>query len=258
VQPEYNKNDVTVYEKAQEGHSYVCTVDVARGVGIDYSAFTVVDITEMPFKVVCKYKSNEISPLMYPTIINQMATHYNQAYVLVEVNDIGQQVADILNNEIEYENLLSTQWKGRAGQVLGGGFGGGNNTLGVRTTGQMKRLGCSNLKNLIEENKLIIQDFDTINELSTFVSRKGSYEAQEGSHDDLVMCLVMFAWLSGQPYFKEFAETDIRQKLYKEKMQAIEDELTPFGFVTGGDSNDAETFVEDGDRWSVVNQSSNW
>jgi len=122
----------------------------------------------------------------------------------------------------------------------------------------MKRLGCSNLKNLIEENKLIIQDFDTINELSTFVSRKGSYEAQEGSHDDLVMCLVMFAWLSGQPYFKEFAETDIRQKLYKEKMQAIEDELTPFGFVTGGDSNDAETFVEDGDRWSVVNQSSNW
>jgi len=258
VQPEYNKNDVTVYEKAQEGHSYVCTVDVARGVGIDYSAFTVVDITEMPFKVVCKYKSNEISPLMYPTIINQMATHYNQAYVLVEVNDIGQQVADILNNEIEYENLLSTQWKGRAGQVLGGGFGGGNNTLGVRTTGQMKRLGCSNLKNLIEENKLIIQDFDTINELSTFVSRKGSYEAQEGSHDDLVMCLVMFAWLSGQPYFKEFAETDIRQKLYKEKMQAIEDELTPFGFVTGGNSNDAETFVEDGDRWSVVNQSSNW
>ena len=194
---------------------------------------------------------------MFPTVINQMSSHYNQAYVLVEVNDIGQQVSDILNNEIEYENLLSTTWKGRSGQVLGGGFGGGT-TLGVRTTGQLKRLGCSNLKNLIEENKLIIQDFDIINELSTFVARKGSYEATEGSHDDLAMCLVMFAWLSGQPYFKELTETDIRQKLYKEKMQAIEDELTPFGFVTGGQNEpDQETFTQDGDRWVVVD-STRW
>ena len=194
---------------------------------------------------------------MFPTVINQMSSHYNQAYVLVEVNDIGQQVSDILNNEIEYENLLSTTWKGRSGQVLGGGFGGGA-TLGVRTTGQLKRLGCSNLKNLIEENKLIVQDFDIINELSTFVARKGSYEATEGSHDDLAMCLVMFAWLSGQPYFKELTETDIRQKLYKEKMQAIEDELTPFGFVTGGQNEpDQETFTQDGDRWVVVD-STRW
>ena len=249
--PEYDKEGVTVFEKAQEGRTYVCTVDVSRGVGIDYSAFVILDVTKMPFKVVCKYRSNDISPLMYPTIINRMASHYNDAYILVEINDIGQQVADILNSEIEYENLLSTTWKGRAGQVLGGGFGGGT-TLGARTTGQLKRLGCSNLKNLIEENKLIIQDFDIINELSTFVARKGSYEAEEGSHDDLAMCLVMFAWLSGQPYFKELTENDIREKLYKEKMQAIEDELLPFGFISG-DTNDVESFTDaDGDRWVVV------
>ena len=139
VHPEYQKDGVTVFERAIEGHTYVTTVDVSRGVGIDYSAFTIVDVTEMPFKIVCKYKSNDISPLMFPTVINQMSSHYNQAYVLVEVNDIGQQVSDILNNEIEYENLLSTTWKGRSGQVLGGGFGGGT-TLGVRTTGQLKDL----------------------------------------------------------------------------------------------------------------------
>ena len=138
----------------------------------------------MPFKIVCKYKSNDISPLMFPIVINQMSSHYNQAYVLVEVNDIEQQVSDILNNEIEYEKHYLPH---EEDQVLGGGFG--KTTLGVRTTGQLKRLGCSNLKNLIEENKLIIQDFDIINELSTFVARKGSYEATEGSHDDLAMCL---------------------------------------------------------------------
>lgn len=256
-QPEYDKEGVTVYEKAEEGNTYVCTVDVSRGVGIDYSAFVILDVTKMPFKVVCKYRSNEISPLMYPTIINRMCSHYNNAYILVEINDIGQQVADILNNDVEYENLLSTTWKGRSGQVLGGGFGGGT-TLGARTTGQLKRLGCSNLKNLVEENKLIIQDFDIINELSTFVARKGSFEAEEGSHDDLAMCLVMFAWLSGQPYFKELTENDIRQKLYKEKMQAIEDELTPFGFISQEEGAGAETFIDaDGDRWVVVD-STNW
>ena len=250
--PNYNKDGLAVYEEAQEDRTYVMCVDTARGVGLDYSAFVVIDVTEMPFKVVCKYKSNEMTPMMYPTIINKMGTHYNNAYILVEVNDIGQQVADILNNEVEYENLLSTTWKGRSGQVVGGGFGTQNN-MGVRTTAQLKRLGCSNLKSLIEEQKFIIQDFDIINELSTFVAKKGSYEAEEGSHDDLAMCLVMFAWLSGQPYFKELTENDIREKLYKDKMQMLEDELTPFGFISSGLDEAQESFVDNqGDRWVVV------
>ena len=250
--PNYNKEGLVVYEEAQEDRTYVMCVDTARGVGLDYSAFVVIDVTDMPFKVVCKYKSNEMTPMMYPTIINKMGTHYNNAYILVEVNDIGQQVADILNNEVEYENLLSTTWKGRSGQVVGGGFGTQNN-MGVRTTAQLKRLGCSNLKSLIEEQKFIIQDFDIINELSTFVAKKGSYEAEEGSHDDLAMCLVMFAWLSGQPYFKELTENDIREKLYRDKMQMLEDELTPFGFISSGLDETQESFVDNqGDRWVVV------
>lgn len=253
VTPEYSKDGLRIYEQPEPSNVYMIVVDVARGVGLDYSAFVVVDVSEMPFKVVCTYKSNEITPMMFPTIIAKMGTAYNEAYIIVEINDIGQQVADILNNEIEYENLLSSAWKGRAGQVVGGGFS-AKSDLGIRTTAQVKRLGCSNLKSLIEENKFIIQDFDIINELSTFVARKGSYEAEEGNHDDLAMCLVIFAWLSGQAYFKELTDTDIRQRLYREKMQAIEDELTPFGFVNDGLTIDAEpkVFVDDeGDRWVV-------
>lgn len=252
VNPEYNKDGLAVYEKAQEDRTYVVVVDVARGVGRDYSAFVVFDVTEMPFKVVARYKSNEITPMMYPSVIAKMGKHYNDAYVLVEVNDIGQQVADILNNEEEYENLLSSSWKGRAGQVVGGGFA-SKTSLGIRTTSQVKRLGCSNLKSLIEENKFIIQDFDIINELSTFVSKGGSYEAEEGCHDDLAMCLVMFAWLSSQSYFKELTDNDIRQKLYKDKMQLLEEELTPFGFVSDGFEEVNESFVDaEGDRWVVI------
>lgn len=251
--PEHDKDGLKVYKQAEANRVYIMIVDVARGVGLDYSAFVVIDVTQMPFEIVCTYKNNEISPMMYPTMINKMGTHYNDAYVLVEVNDIGQQVSDILNSEIEYENLLSTSFKGRAGQVLGGGFS-AQSQLGVRTTSALKRLGCSNLKSLVEEEKFIIQDFDTINELSTFVARGGSYEAEEGAHDDLAMCLVIFAWLSGQPYFKELTDQDIRKKLYHDKMQALEDELTPFGFISDG-VNDVEierTFVDPGgDRWIV-------
>ena len=157
---------------------------------------------------------------------------------------------DILNNEIEYENILSSQIKGRAGQVIGGGFA-SKNQLGIRTTAQLKRLGCSNLKSLVEEQKFIIRDFDIINELSTFVARGQSYEAEEGSHDDLAMCLVMFAFLSSQPYFKELTDTDIRRKLYDDKMRAIEDGLTPFGIIDDGSPRvEQSSFVDtSGDRW---------
>ena len=249
-EPIYKKDGVVQYKEPQKDKTYVLVADVARGVGLDYSAFVVVDVTSMPFEIVAVFRDNQLSPMMFPTVINKIGTLYNQAYVLTEINDIGQQVVDILNNEIEYENILSSQIKGRAGQVIGGGFA-SKNQLGIRTTAQLKRLGCSNLKSLVEEQKFIIRDFDIINELSTFVARGQSYEAEEGSHDDLAMCLVMFAFLSSQPYFKELTDTDIRRKLYDDKMRAIEDGLTPFGIIDDGSPRvEQSSFVDtSGDRW---------
>jgi hypothetical protein len=247
--PIHSKDGLVMYEKPESGRDYFITVDTSRGVGLDYSAFTVIDITEVPYRVVCAYRNNEISPLLYPNVIGKVGRIYNEAYIMVEVNDIGAQIADILNSELEYENLLSSTWKGRSGQVIGGGFS-KQAQLGIRTTKQVKRQGCATLKDLIEQNKLIVEDFDIINELSTFVSRNASYEAEDGSHDDLVMCLVMFSWVTGQPYFQEITDTNIRQRLHAEKMQMIEDELTPFGFVSDGVSERVETFVDtSGDRW---------
>tara|TARA_Y100001958_G_C21233603_1_gene559672 strand:- start:731 stop:2362 length:1632 start_codon:yes stop_codon:yes gene_type:complete len=249
-EPIYKKDGVVQYKEPEKDKTYVLVADVARGVGLDYSAFIVVDVTSMPFEIVAVFRDNQLSPMMFPTIINKIGTLYNQAYVLTEINDIGQQVVDILNNEIEYENILSSSLKGRAGQVIGGGFA-SKNQLGIRTTAQLKRLGCSNLKSLVEEQKFIIRDFDIINELSTFVARGQSYEAEEGSHDDLAMCLVMFAFLSSQPYFKELTDTDIRRKLYDDKMRAIEDGLTPFGIIDDGSPRVEQTSFVDttGDRW---------
>ena len=206
------------------------SVDVSR-VGLDYSAF-VVDITEMPYKMVAKFRSRDISPLLYPTILFNVAKYYNEAYVLIEINDIGQQVADILHQDLEYDNILATAVKGRAGQQISGGFG-GNSSMGIRTTKQVKRIGCSNLKDLIEQDKFIIQDYDTIVELSSFISRNG-YEAEEGTHDDLVMCCVLFSWLAKQTYFRDITNTDIRQRIYDEKLRMLDDQALPFAIIDDG------------------------
>ena len=249
IQPIYQKQSLDVYEHPIENHSYVIICDTARGQGLDYSAFVVLDVTQLPYKVVAKYRNNEISPMLYPNIIRQAGVHYGNAYVLVEVNDIGAQVADILHQDLEYDNIMMMSWKGRAGQQLGGGFG-KNTALGVRTTKQLKRIGCTTLKNLVEADKIILNDYDLLYELTTFSQSKTSYEAEEGHNDDLVICLVIFSWLTQQRYFKELTDMDLREKLYGDKMKEIEHDLVPFGFIEDGLEEDTIT-DSDGQIWTV-------
>jgi len=245
VDPVYKKDGLDIYEEPQEDKYYVISADTARGIGGDYSAFIVVDITQMPFKVVGKYRDNKISPLLYPDFINKVAKDYNGAYVLLETNDIGQQVVDILHQELEYENIFScVQEKNK--QYVSPGFG-KQSTLGVRTSKAVKRQGCLALKSLIEEQKFLLFDAECISELSTFVERSGTFAADEGYHDDLAMCMVLFAWLSTNTFFKDLTNVDIRDNLYNSQMRMIENDLTPFGLVVDGHEPEAE--VMDGDYW---------
>ena len=239
-----------VYENPIEDHSYLITVDVARGMGNDYSAFVVFDITEFPYRVVAKYKNNEIKPMLFPSIINEVARGYDNAWLLIEVNDIGDQVANILHYDLEYDNILMCSMRGRAGQLVGSGFSGKKSQLGVRTTAAVKKLGCSNLKLLIEDDKLFVSDYDIISELTTFAQKHNSFEAEEGCNDDLVMCLVIFAWIVAQDYFKEMTNNDIRKRIYEEQKNQIDQDMSPFGFISDG-LEDMEVFVEQetGDRW---------
>ena len=191
-----------VYENPKKGNTYVCTVDVARGVSKDYSAFVILDVTQMPFKIVAKFRNNEIRPLLFPHTIEKVCKAYNHAHVLVETNDLGQQIAEALQFELEYDNLLMTTQRGRAGQILGAGFSGRGSGFGVKMTKQIKKIGCANIKTLIESDKIFINDFNIIEEMSTFIRKGQSWQADEGSTDDLMMCLVIFGWLSNQPFFK--------------------------------------------------------
>ena len=249
--PIVSQNGLDMYEQAIKGRDYVMTVDVARGTVKDYSAFVVFDVSKMPYRIVAKYRNNEIKPLLFPHTIEKVARAYNNAHVCVEVNDVGHQVADALQFELEYTNLLMCMMKGRAGQILGGGFSKRGSQLGVRMTKQVKRIGCTNLKTLVEGDKLIINDFNIIEELSTFVRRGQSWQAEEGSNDDLAMCLVIFAWISNQRYFKELTDLDVRARMYEEQQNAIEQDMAPFGFVDDGTEED--TIIDDkGEVWSPV------
>ena len=238
-----------VYEEAKEENNYLITVDVARGIGNDYSAFIVFDITNFPYKVVAKYKNNEIKPMMFPSVIHQVAKGYNDAWLLIEVNDIGDQVASILQYDLEYDNVLMCAMRGRAGQIVGSGFSGKKSQLGVRTTAAVKKLGCSNLKTLLEDDKLLVCDYDIIAELTTFSQRGNSFEAEEGCNDDLAMCLVIFSWLVAQDYFKEMTDNDVRKRIYEEQKNQIDQDMAPFGFISDG-IDEMTSFVDDsGDRW---------
>ena len=234
IDPKKSPGGLDVYEMPIKDHTYIITVDVARGVQNDYSAFIVIDSTKAPYKIVAKYRNNDIKPIVFPNILKKVADHYNKAYVLIEINDLGQQVADAMQFELEYDNMMMVTQRGRAGQVLGGGFSGRGNQLGVRMTKGTKKIGTSNLKSLIESDKLIINDFDIIAELSTFISKGKSFEAETGAHDDLVMCLVIFSWVANQRYFKELTNVDVRGQMFTDQKNAIEADMAPFGFIDNG------------------------
>jgi len=246
--PKTRSGGLDVYVDPVDEHDYLLTVDVARGVGNDYSAFTVIDITSFPHQVVAKYRNNEIKPMLFPSIIVDVAKNYNGAFILCEVNDVGDQVASIIHYDLEYNNLLMCSMRGRAGQIVGQGFSGKKTQLGVKMSKAVKKVGCLNLKTMVEENKLIFSDYEIMSELTTFIQKNNSFEAEEGCNDDLAMCLVIYAWLVAQDYFKELTDQDVRKRLYEEQKNQIEQDMSPFGFIVDG--TDETSFVdEEGDRW---------
>jgi len=253
MNPIQSNAGLDVYEDPKKGNTYVCTVDVARGVSKDYSAFLILDVTQMPFRIVAKFRNNEIRPLLFPHTIDQVCKAFNHAHVLVETNDLGQQIAEALQFELEYDNLLMTTQRGRAGQILGAGFSGRGSGFGVKMTKQIKKIGCANIKTLIESDKVIIQDFNIIEEMSTFIRKGQSWQADDGANDDLMMCLVIFGWLSNQPFFKELTDTNARQMLYEEQQHLIEQDMAPFGFVDDGTPDHEKSEVDEyGTVWHPV------
>ena len=237
-----------IYEEPIADNQYVMTVDVARGLTKDYSAFLVFDTTTIPYRIVAKYRNNVIKPMLFPNVIHQVALSYNHAYIMAEVNDIGGQVADILQYDLEYDNLLMCAMRGRAGQVVGQGFSGSKTQLGVKMSTTVKKTGCSNMKTLIETDKLVFQDYDIISELTTFIQKGQAWEAEEGCNDDLAMCIVIFSWLATSDYFRELHDNDVRARLYQEQKEQIQADMAPFGFIDDGMNE--ETFVDkDGDVW---------
>ena len=239
-----------IYERPIKDHTYFITADVARGTKNDASAFICFDVTQVPYKIVAVFKDNEIKPLLFPNKIDKVARAYNHAFVLTEVNDIGQQVADTLHFELEYDNIVMCYMRGRAGQIMGGGFSGTKGQLGVRTTKAVKKIGCSNMKQVIENDKIIVEDFDIINELSTFIIKGNQFEAEQGANDDLVMCIVLMCWAMDQKYFKELTNVNIRANMLKENQTQMENEMAPFGFVDDG-INDPN-IDEYGTTWKPV------
>ena len=254
----YSKDGLDLYEYPINGqrdedeklvtkpHTYVIVADTAKGVGGDYSAFVIVDITEVPYKLVGKFRDNKIAPMLYPTVIHKIAKDYNNAYVLIEVNS-SEQVAHIMHNELEYDNIIFVNRDTKKGQVVSGGFGGGKTQLGVQTDKRVKRIGCFTFKALVEEKKLLIMDADTISEISTFIQVRDSYAADDGYHDDLVMPLVLFSWLTTNSYFKELNNVNIREAMYQERIKQIEEDVIPFGFIQNG--LEEEILVDSGDVW---------
>jgi len=245
--PVAREGDMHIYEQPINGRTYVMVADVAEGQGLDYSTFSVIDVTSIPYKQVAKYRNNKISPLLFPTVLYTAAKKYNEAFILVEINSIGLQVADILHNELAYDNLIRVRnGKNKAGQQATPGFT-KQMQFGLKTSVQTKKIGCANLKSLIESDKLIVNDEDTIMELTTFSAHKQSFAAEEGNNDDLVMTLVNFGWLTAQKYFKESVNTDIRKTLQEEQLQIMDQDLVPFGIIDNGIDNRGE--VIDGDVW---------
>lgn len=241
------QDDLFIFEEPIKGHNYVVSVDCAEGVLLDYSTISVIDVTSVPYRQVAVYRSNQVPLLVFPTVIYSVATKYNEAYILIETNSIGQQVADILHYDLEYENIFKIENHKMKGVSISGGFK-KSIKLGLRTTKSVKKIGCANLKTLIESDKLTINDIHTITELYTFVRDNDSYAAEEGNNDDLVMGLVLFGWLTAQAYFKDSTNIDIRKILIQEQDAYSEENLAPVGIIDNGKQ---EEVIHDGtDVWT--------
>ena len=236
-----------IYRDPEPGRTYTMTVDVAEGQNLDYSAFSIIDVTEIPYRLVAKYRNNKISPMLFPTVIVQAAKLYNEAFILVEINSIGLQVSDIIHHELAYENLIKIEMKGKQGQQSSPGFK-KKIAYGLKTSKQTKMIGCTNLKTLIESDKLIINDSDMITELTTFSADKQTFKAEEGNNDDLVMTLVHFGWLTAQRYFKENINNDIRKVLQQEQLNLMDQDITPLPIIDDG-LNDNFEKDSSGDIW---------
>jgi hypothetical protein len=236
-------------EEQKSDHLYAICVDVSEGKNLDSSAFSVIDISATPYKQVATYSSSSISPILFPTVIVNAAKLYNDAYVLVEINS-NPQVAEYIHSDLEYENLLKVFTGNKKPQQLSAGFARGIQ-MGLKMSPQVKSVGCSNLKTLIEGDKLLINDFDTYSELTTFEQHKTSFAAAEGANDDMAMTLVIFAWAATQKYFKEIVNHDLRKQIQLENMNQFDDETLPAPIIEDGLEHDF--VLEGGDLWEVAN-----
>lgn len=242
VKPLEVSHEVKIYKHPVKDHVYCMTVDVSEGLGLDSSSFVVIDCSTVPYEVVATYANPNISQLMFPSLLANVGKFYNNAAILVEIN-IGSQVVNILHHDLEYDNIVMTKMSGRKGTIIG--TAGNQNRLGIKTTKITKRIGCANLKTLIETDKLNLNDYGIVNELSTYVVDGTSYNAEEGHHDDLVMCLVLFAWMISQNYFKDVSNTDIRRRIEED----VEEDFTPFGIIDDGRMDDVNGKVMSDDQF---------
>jgi hypothetical protein len=233
IQPIKIENNVKYYEMPKKDHTYAVIVDVAEGLGLDYSTYSIIDVTSIPYKQVAVFKDNNIKPILLPTQVVSVAKRYNEAFILVEINSIGLQVADMIHYDLAYENLIKIQSKGKQGQQWSAGHK-KNLAFGVKTSTQTKQIGCTNLKTMIESDKLLVYDEDTIKEFTTFCVDKKTFKAEQGSNDDIVMTLVNFSWLIAQKFFRESVNNDIRKVLQEEQMHIMDTDLVPFGIIDNG------------------------
>lgn len=254
--PISRNESLDIYKQPDKNRIYLIIVDCSEGVGKDYHAFIVFDITTIPYTIVAKFKNNELKPMLLADLIKRVATVYNEAYILIEIASVGEQVAKNVHYDLEYGNLLMSMVNGRAGQMVGQNLYGKNSQYGLKISKQVKRIGCSNLKTIIEDDKLLIRDFEIINELTTYISKNNSYEAEVGTNDDLVSCLVIFAWFIVQDYFKDITNNDIRKKISEEQKENLDLELAPLGFFNDGILNDEDKVIDNktGDVWVVADK----
>jgi len=246
--PLISNEGLDILTEVEDGHTYVITVDVAEGVGQNFSAFVVIDITEQTHYVVAKYRNNTVDIFVFPDVIHEVAKNYNNAFVLCETN-VGGQVGRTLQYDLDYPNLLMSMPMGRTGFILGQGFSEKTAEYGVKMSKKTKREGCRNLKTVMETHKLLVYDYDIIQELSTFIQKRGSYQADDGCNDDLCMSLVLYGWMVTQDYFKELTDQDIRKKISEENKDKLEGDLMPFGFISDGLNDESSIVDDEGDRW---------